>query len=360
MRQAQPEAATPQKGCSAPSVNCDGLPEELQRICQPSAAGPAGRSAGASVEPSGAPETRGEAGTAEAGTCLSVNPAALPEGPQAPGLPSAARARAADSTGRLDGAPAERSAPGEARFRGRGENLPSPELPFLPVFEDRPLLPVFEDRPSGKRTSAAALARPAPPLAMQHSAGLGSIMGLEANLVQRAAASRPSVATARRPDGVRAGADSAQGQGNPAQGLGGPLRGGRQLSALHGEVLRFAEAAAPTAEEAALVREALWNVGAAAAALWPGSRTVLFGSQATGLALPGSDLDVVVLGVSQHLTRAGSGYTREQVRLIRDATPYPPGSLWFCAPVRQQLCQMRYLGVPRDDRRTHVKWCSDA
>jgi len=34
------------------------------------------------------------------------------------------------------------------------------------------------------------------------------------------------------------------------------------------------------------VREALWHVGAAAGELWPGSRTVLFGSQATGLALP--------------------------------------------------------------------------
>ncbi|KAK9832493.1 hypothetical protein WJX81_001948 [Elliptochloris bilobata] len=73
---------------------------------------------------------------------------------------------------------------------------------------------------------------------------------------------------------------------NPAQ---------QSLTALHTEVLHFAAAAAPTAAEAALVREALWTVGVAASELWPGSRTVLFGSQATGLALPNSDLDVAVL-----------------------------------------------------------------
>lgn len=44
---------------------------------------------------------------------------------------------------------------------------------------------------------------------------------------------------------------------------------------------------------------------------------VLFGSQATGLALPNSDLDVAVLGVGAHLGRAGSGYSREQRAVLQ-------------------------------------------
>lgn len=44
--------------------------------------------------------------------------------------------------------------------------------------------------------------------------------------------------------------------------------------------------------------------------LWGQSRTVLFGSQATGLALPGSDLDIVVLGVSDNMANAAAGFTR--------------------------------------------------
>lgn len=35
--------------------------------------------------------------------------------------------------------------------------------------------------------------------------------------------------------------------------------------------------------------------------------------QATGLALPGSDLDIVVLGVGATLTRAGTGFSKVQV-----------------------------------------------
>ena len=56
------------------------------------------------------------------------------------------------------------------------------------------------------------------------------------------------------------------------------------------------------------------EVDAAARSLWPQARVVLFGSQATGLALPGADLDIVVLGVGPTLTRAGTGFTAAQVR----------------------------------------------
>ena len=44
--------------------------------------------------------------------------------------------------------------------------------------------------------------------------------------------------------------------------------------------------------------------------LWGQSRTVLFGSQATGLALPGSDLDIVVLGVTDNMSHAAAGFSR--------------------------------------------------
>lgn len=56
------------------------------------------------------------------------------------------------------------------------------------------------------------------------------------------------------------------------------------------------------------------EVDAAARSLWPQARVVLFGSQATGLALPGADLDIVVLGVGPTLSRAGTGFTAAQVR----------------------------------------------
>ncbi|GFR51554.1 hypothetical protein Agub_g13973, partial [Astrephomene gubernaculifera] len=44
------------------------------------------------------------------------------------------------------------------------------------------------------------------------------------------------------------------------------------------------------------------------AEIWPTARVVLFGSQAAGLALPGSDLDLVVLGVMPHLATPAEGF----------------------------------------------------
>ena len=63
-------------------------------------------------------------------------------------------------------------------------------------------------------------------------------------------------------------------------------------------------------EEQQAVREALDSVTNIAKIIWPESHTVLFGSQATNLALPGSDLDIVVLGVSEDITHAASGFNR--------------------------------------------------
>lgn len=66
----------------------------------------------------------------------------------------------------------------------------------------------------------------------------------------------------------------------------------------------------PLQMERATVQEAVQSVSRVAKLLWPHSRTVLFGSQATDLALPGSDMDIVILGVAQDLTTAASGFTR--------------------------------------------------
>jgi hypothetical protein len=186
---------------------------------------------------------------------------------------------------------------------------PSSAPLLLPVFEDRPsagaggvdvlassAVPAYADIPA----SAAAAEPPRPPQAAERppsssaavpahpsAPALGEAHGAwHAAAVRRDGAgpalqSRPDSEGLLRGGGQRAAAPQAA--SGPA-GRGAPPA--PRMSALHGEVLAFAEAAAPTAQEAALVREALWHVGAAAGELWPGSRTVLFGSQATGLALP--------------------------------------------------------------------------
>jgi len=187
---------------------------------------------------------------------------------------------------------------------------PSPVPLLLPVFEDRPgassggavadvlagsTMPAYADIPAGM-----AAAEPPRPPRVADNAPTGSAavpahpsapaLG-EAPGAWAAAARQDCAGPALRPrpgaEGlVRAGGQRAaapQAATRPAARGAPPAP---RMSALHGEVLAFAEAAAPTAQEAALVREALWHVGAAAGELWPGSRTVLFGSQATGLALP--------------------------------------------------------------------------
>lgn len=63
-------------------------------------------------------------------------------------------------------------------------------------------------------------------------------------------------------------------------------------------------------EESEAVTLAVDTVARVVRLIWPHARTVLFGSQATSLALPGSDLDIVVLGVTQDLARAGTGFTK--------------------------------------------------
>ena len=45
-------------------------------------------------------------------------------------------------------------------------------------------------------------------------------------------------------------------------------------------------------------------------AIWPDSSVHLFGSQASGLALPSSDLDVVILGVGPDMPSASQGFSK--------------------------------------------------
>ncbi|KAL4428251.1 hypothetical protein ABPG75_002340 [Micractinium tetrahymenae] len=92
----------------------------------------------------------------------------------------------------------------------------------------------------------------------------------------------------------------------------------QQLSPLHYEVESFAEGATPTRQEVEAVQAAVLAVSEVARSLWPHSRTALFGSQATGLALPGSDLDIVVLNVGATLERAATGFTPVQRKQLSE------------------------------------------
>lgn len=52
----------------------------------------------------------------------------------------------------------------------------------------------------------------------------------------------------------------------------------------------------PTADETAKVKALQQRVTSVVSSVWRTARTLLFGSRATGLGLPQSDLDIVVFG----------------------------------------------------------------
>ena len=95
-----------------------------------------------------------------------------------------------------------------------------------------------------------------------------------------------------------------------------PAGSGFPPTPLHKEIMELARRATPTPLEISSVQAAVHAVQNAARAVWPHSRAVLFGSQATGLALPGGDLDIVVLGIGPQLQRAASGFTHAQRRVL--------------------------------------------
>lgn len=51
--------------------------------------------------------------------------------------------------------------------------------------------------------------------------------------------------------------------------------------------------------------------------MWPAAQLHLFGSRATGLALPGSDLDLVILGATPDLKNAAQGFSQYVSPLAR-------------------------------------------
>eukprot|EP00798_Chlamydomonas_sp_ICE-L_P023080 gene23080-30272_t len=74
-------------------------------------------------------------------------------------------------------------------------------------------------------------------------------------------------------------------------------------------IVQFAKDASPSEAELTNISSALSSINIVARNIWPQARAVLFGSQATGLALPGSDLDVVILGVIHPSTNEDGSFT---------------------------------------------------
>ncbi|GAX75766.1 hypothetical protein CEUSTIGMA_g3209.t1 [Chlamydomonas eustigma] len=90
------------------------------------------------------------------------------------------------------------------------------------------------------------------------------------------------------------------------------------LSALHEEIKSFSLRAQPTPQEIQMLSKAMSKIRSVTLSLWPQARTKLFGSQACGLALPGSDLDVVILGVVPDLTTPATGFSgHSKSRVVR-------------------------------------------
>lgn len=85
------------------------------------------------------------------------------------------------------------------------------------------------------------------------------------------------------------------------------------LTPLHYEVADFARRCAPSLSRIDEIESAIRVVDAASKKVHPAIRAVPFGSQATGLALPWSDLDIVILGLEGEWEGVHAGdFTQEQ------------------------------------------------
>ncbi|GLI71495.1 hypothetical protein VaNZ11_016710 [Volvox africanus] len=82
----------------------------------------------------------------------------------------------------------------------------------------------------------------------------------------------------------------------------------RPLSLLHDEMVAFARDSSPGKEELTALTRGLAAIQRVAEEIWPSARVVLFGSQASGLALPSSDVDLVVLGTSRPTSRPSKDF----------------------------------------------------
>ena len=68
--------------------------------------------------------------------------------------------------------------------------------------------------------------------------------------------------------------------------------------------------------EAAAVQSAARLVSDCALELWPHCRVLPFGSQATSMALPGSDVDIAILGVGYPAAKGAVGFSKYATPLI--------------------------------------------
>ena len=86
--------------------------------------------------------------------------------------------------------------------------------------------------------------------------------------------------------------------------------------ALSAEIETFVRRASPSRKDEEEVEEVLSQIREIAASLWPDGTVVLFGSRATGLALPGGDLDVGILNIFKDIKKAGSGEHSSALALV--------------------------------------------
>ena len=82
----------------------------------------------------------------------------------------------------------------------------------------------------------------------------------------------------------------------------------KKYTALHHELEMFARLASPSQDELDAIQDVVTQIDAITQKLWPKARAMIFGSQATGLALPGADVDIAIIGIGPDMKSASSGY----------------------------------------------------
>lgn len=103
--------------------------------------------------------------------------------------------------------------------------------------------------------------------------------------------------------------------------LGAPSRryaGADPFLVLHEDVKDFLDAFVPTVDEHAARRESLELIAAAVGDHWPGAEAIAFGSFASGLYLPSSDVDVGLRGLPDGSKRDKERTLRELAQLLRE------------------------------------------
>lgn len=86
------------------------------------------------------------------------------------------------------------------------------------------------------------------------------------------------------------------------------------FSPLHHEIINFALACFPSRDESEAVETVIKTVRAAIKRVLPGATAALFGSKASGLSLPASDIDIVVLGSGHEIFAPRELFSKNQKR----------------------------------------------